>query len=318
VLKPISFPSGGVAAIYRQVELLNAHGLPAWVALRRKPRVDFYQTKAPLLIYGRPFTRSASGLKCHVRIGDVWVIPEVYPDIVRVLAGTATKRILFCQNHFYLPFTSNPKAGLAEFGVDSVVASTEATAEFFRDVYGLDVPLLRSYAIDRVVFAPAKRKTRQIAFMPRKLPQDALFIQATFRRRHSRYADVPWVSIDGVAQAEAARIMSESAVFLSLSFKDSLGLPSLEAMSCGCLVAGYHGEGGRTYMTAENGWWADTGDWRSCVDGLAAAIDLFDRGGSAYDARRQAMDATIETYSMKRFEKDVIAFWRRELGMRCV
>ena len=85
-------------------------------------------------------------------------------------------------------------------------------------------------------------------------------------------------------------------------------------MSCGCLVAGYHGEGGRTYMTPENGWWAEMGDWKSCVDGLAAALDLSDRGGSAYEARQCAMASTLENYAVERLEADLVAFWRRELA----
>ena len=217
VLEPIPFPTGGVATIYRHVEILHRHGLPAYVALSKKPRVDFYPTNAPVLIYGNSFSRSHWFLRRQVRRGDVWVIPEVYPKIMQALAGTAAKRILFCQNHFTLPFTANPRAGIAEFGAHDVVATTKAAREFFRDVYAFEVPFLPAYAIDRQLFASFKPKKRQVAFMPRKLPEDARFINAAFRRRHARFGDVPWVSIDGVTQAEAARIMGQSAVFLSLS-----------------------------------------------------------------------------------------------------
>src|SRR5437763_9277354 len=58
VLEPIPFPTGGVATIYRHVEILHRHGLPAYVALSKKPRVDFYPTNAPVLIYGSSFSRS--------------------------------------------------------------------------------------------------------------------------------------------------------------------------------------------------------------------------------------------------------------------
>jgi glycosyltransferase involved in cell wall biosynthesis len=163
-------------------------------------------------------------------------------------------------------------------------------------------------------FAPLGRKKRQITFMPRKLPEDAAFITAAFKRRHARYADVPWLKIEGVTQAEAARAMAENAVFLSLSHKESFGLPPLEAMACGCLVAGFHGDGGREYMTAENGWWAETGDWKGCVDGRAATLDLLETGGAALEARRAAMAATLERYSPPRLESALLAFWRNELG----
>jgi hypothetical protein len=307
ILEPFDFPSGGVATIYRHVDILTGNGLPAYVALREKPKTDFYQTTAPLLIHGG---------RLQARAGDIFVIPEGFTSYVRALTPSPAKRIMFCQNHYYLPFTANAGAGIAEFGVHGVIASCIAVQNFFRDVYGIsDLPLLPSYAIDPKRLTPADFKRRQIAFMPRKLPQDAIFIEAAFKRRHPRYADIPWVKIDGTTQAQAARIMGESAVFLSLSHKDALGLPPLEALACRCLVAGYHGDGGREYMTAENGWWADTGDWKVCVDGLAAAIELFDRGGPELDARHLAAAQTVERYNPRHLQSALITFWRRELSI---
>src|SRR5213080_2980971 len=94
-VKPITFPAGGVATIYRHVEMLHAHGLPAYVALSKRPRVDFYRTSAPLLIYGSRFSRSRRRLRNTVRTGDIWVVPEVHPEMIQALVGTAAKRILF-------------------------------------------------------------------------------------------------------------------------------------------------------------------------------------------------------------------------------
>jgi hypothetical protein len=57
--------------------------------------------------------------------------------------------------------------------------------------------------------------------MPRKLPADASAIEASFKRAHGRFADVPWVAIDRVSQTEAARVLNESCVFLSLAACES-------------------------------------------------------------------------------------------------
>jgi glycosyltransferase involved in cell wall biosynthesis len=305
LIEDIHHPVGGVATVYRHVEILNIHGFTAFVGSRTKPATDFYETTAPLLIHGGHL---------QVKPGDVFVIPECWPHLVKALVGTPAKRLMFCQNQYYLPFTSDPRAGIAEFGVDGVIASSQAVKEFFRDVYGLtDLPLL-PYAIDSARFAPAGRRQRQIAFMPRKLPEEAAFIQSVFRRRHSRYADVPWLPIERVTPKEAARIMGESACFLSLSHKESFGLPPLEAMACGCLVTGFHGDGGREYMTPENGWWAETGDYKACADGLVAALSVLDTGGPALAARRAAMAATVERYSPARLETALLTFWRSALS----
>src|SRR5262249_41893634 len=156
--------------IYRQVEILNAHGFKAFVGLPKKPVTDFYGTTAQLLIHGG---------RIQVQQGGIFFIPQGFPPEGRGFIGTPARTLLFFQNQYYLPFTCDPSAGIAEFGVHEVIASSEAVRDFFRDVYGVaDVPLL-PYAVDPQRFRPAAQKKRQIAFMPRKLRADARFIEAT-------------------------------------------------------------------------------------------------------------------------------------------
>lgn len=143
--------------------------------------------------------------------------------------------------------------------------------------------------------------------MPRKLADDA-FVQATFWRRPPRHANVPWVSIQGSTQQQAAAAPGESVVFLSLSHKESFGLPPLEAMAAGCLVARFHGDSGREYMNSANGWWAETGDWRACVQGLATALDLCRADAAASASLRQAMAKTVARYSPARMEDALLRF----------
>lgn len=304
VTEAFPFPSGGVAVTYRHAEILAAHGFNAMVALPAKPSVDFYASKAPLLIHGGALSPEA---------GDIWVIPEGFRSYVEVLSQSPVTRLMLCQNQFYLPFGAHPRAGFSEFGVDGVIVTSESIRDFFALVYGLEnVPLIPC-AVDPAVFRPAPVKALQVAFMPRKLGDEAAFIQAMLRRLHPRHADVPWVAIQGQSQAMAASIMGQSAVFLALSHRDSFGLPPLEAMACGCFVAGFHGDGGREYMRAENGWWADTGDWRACVDGLAAALDIAQLDASTQASRREAMAATVARYSPERQQAAVLDYWRRAI-----
>ncbi len=304
VLEPFDSPFGGVAIIYRHVELLAARGYSAFVHLPEQPTVDFYASRAPLLVGG-----------FSLRSSDILVIPEILGWALRQFKPLPVRRLMFCQNHNHLPAGVAGPAVLAEWGVDGVIASSEIVRAHLQAVYGLqNVPLLPC-AVDTSRFSPARSKQRQIAFMPRKLPHDAVFIQAEFKRSHPRYADVPWVAIDGVTQTEAARMLGESAVFLSLSHRESLGLPPLEAMACECLVAGYHGEGGREFATSQNGWWAASGDSRACIDGLAAALDVLERDGEPLAARRLAMAETVARYGERRMEAELLAFWQAELGV---
>lgn len=299
------FPSGGVAVIYQHAELLARHGYRAMVALAQRPVVDFYGIDAPLWIHGGALAPEP---------GDIWVLPEGFKPYAEVLAFSPVTLLMFCQNQYYLPFGADPRAGFhREFGVDGVIASSESVRQFLQEVYGLiDVPLIPC-AVDASRYAPAASKSQQVAFMPRKLGEEAAFLHHLLRRLHPRHADVPWVPIQGRTQRDAAAQLAQSSVFLSLSHKESFGLPPLEAMASGCLVAGFHGDGGREYMTAANGWWAETGDWRACVAGLAAALDLAAAPAEASTERRAAMAETVARYSPACMEAALLGFWASAL-----
>lgn len=301
MLEPFDKPFGGVAVIYQHVEVLNEAGVEAYVALRRQPDVDFYDRNAPLLLHGG---------SVPVEPGDICVVPEGFHEYFRAFQGVPATVVMFCQNHFYLPFTDNPAQGVRELRADLLVVSSEAIRDFFADVYGLrDVPVIPC-AVDAAFYKPAGEKKRQIAYMPRKLPAEGAFIKAVFRRMYPRHSDVPWIAIEGVDRYGVAQALGQSEVFLSLSHRDSLGLPPLEAMASGCLVAGFHGEGGREYATAENGWWADDGDWRRCVDGLDAALRATEEGGEPLERRLSSMRDTVKRYSPERMKAALLNFWQ--------
>jgi hypothetical protein len=305
-LAPFSVPFGGVATILEHVRVLSKNGISAWVAMPEQPTLDFYQTDVPTIIYSDAL---------EVFENDMCVFPEGLLGYIQAVKGRPAKRLMFCQNQYYLPFSARPELGFSEFHLDGVIASSLAVHSFLEDVYGLEnIPLI-PYAIDPSAYARESHKKRQIAFMPRKLGDYVPFIQATFVRIYPDYLDIPWVAIHQMTRRDAAQVLSESAIFLSLSDKESFGLPPLEAMASGCVVAGFHGDGGREYMTEGNGWWAETGDWRACVHGLAAALETFDQGGAALeDYQRRAMQ-TVEAYSVEIMEEKLLAYWRHEMAV---
>lgn len=304
ILEAYKSAHGGVANIYEHVEILADNGFNAFVCLPQKPVVDFYRSDAPLIIHGGNIT---------IEKGDIFVIPEGILNYVNALRGMPCKRFMFCQNHYYLPFSDNPSLGISEFPVHEVIVSSETLRSFFQQVYGLpNLPLIPC-AIDTDIFSNKGRKRRQIAYMPRKLRKESAFIKATFSRIYKEYAEIPWIAIDDVERLEVAKIMAESEIFLSLSDKDSLGLPPLEAMASGCLVAGFHGDGGREYMTQNNGWWAESGDWKACVNGIASALRLLESGGQQLEEMKRHIAATVEGYSRTRMKEELLKFWGQEI-----
>ena len=305
-LAPFTVPFGGVATILDHVRVLSNNGISAWVAMPEQPTLDFYQTDAPTIIYRESL---------EVSEADICVFPEGLLGYNQALKGSPARRLMFCQNQYYLPFSARADLGFSEFHLDGVIASSIAVQSCLEDLYGLqNIPLI-PYAIDPSAYARESNKKRQIAFMPRKLGDYVSFIHATFVRMYPDYSEVPWVAIHQMTRREAAKVLAESAIFLSLSDKESFGLPPLEAMASGCVVAGFHGDGGREYMNEGNGWWAETGDWRACVRGLAAGLDTFDKGGDVLEAYHRRAMQTVEAYSVEIMQEKLLAYWRHEMAL---
>lgn len=57
--------------------------------------------------------------------------------------------------------------------------------------------------------------------------------------------------IDGMGEADVARLLRESAIFLSTCHDEGFGLPPLEAGASGCVVLGYTGYAAREFMLPE-------------------------------------------------------------------
>ncbi len=305
-LAPFSVPFGGVATIVEHVRILADNGISAWIAMPEQPTEDFYQVPVSTIIYDDFL---------EVTKQDICVFPEGLLGYMKAVRGQPAKRLMLCQNYYYLPFTENIGLGFDEYGLDGVITTCVANRAYLEDAYKLkNIPLI-PYAIDTKLFHRQTRKIRQIAFMPRKLAGDIAFIHHSFVRMFPEYASIPWVAIDKMPKNKAAAILVQSAIFLSLSDKDPLGLPPLEAMASGCVLAGFHGGGGLEYMTPANGWWADTGDWRACVNGLAAAVAIFDRGGPALTEYHAETQRTVDAYGAEAMESALLAYWRSELAL---
>ena len=143
---------------------------------------------------------------------------------------------------------------------------------------------------------------------------EAAFIQDLFRAENPQFRSIPWVQISGVPEEKVATILKDSAVYLSLSRFEAVGLSILEALASGCVVAGFTGFGARDYTTASNGYWAAEDDCLDCVDQLTRAVGLVTEGGAMYRHMLEAANITASYYSHERFAKQLVEFWRSFLA----
>jgi glycosyltransferase involved in cell wall biosynthesis len=102
-------------------------------------------------------------------------------------------------------------------------------------------------------------------------------------------------------------------IFLATGEREGLGLPPLEALATGALVAGFHGGGGKAYATPQNGDWFDDDRHVEVAEALISLIDRLN-AGETFEARKAAGFAAAAGFSRANFEAQLAATWAALVG----
>lgn len=293
-------PSGGIRMIWRSVELLREAGFDAYVLHRRagfKP--PWFRSHAP--------AQSIEGNFRPYR-DDLLVLPENHQPAYAV-APEITDRVIFCQGLYTIYRGFGSVSGWRDWCSDVLCASRTIEA-FVREVLQFERCVYIPCFIDRALYYPEPKVT-QIAYMPRKRRRDARFIRECFRELAPDLKRVRWVSIDGMPEEAAAAILRRSLAFVSLARLEGFGLPALEALASGCLVAGFHGGGGREYATAQNGDWFE--DWD--LVGVARALVHSIRDVANASPRIEAGLRTAAQYDVAVTRERLLRYWRHRIAI---
>jgi glycosyltransferase involved in cell wall biosynthesis len=293
-------PSGGVRAIYRHVDILNAAGRPAAVLHHR----DGYSCE-----WFEHSTRVVGAGSASLRPDDVLVVPEIYGPHFDLLPR-GPRLVAFNQNA-YLTFAhlrSGQRLSYERFAAALTVSGD--SAEYLRFAFpGLDVSVV-SNAIDPEVFSPSPDPApRRIALMPRKRPDEA---QQIMRLLGARLDGWEVASIESRSEVEVAAALRSSPIFLALGKREGFGLPAAEAMASGCFVVGFPAFGGRELFDAAFSAPVEDGDVLAAARELAVAM-------SAYESRPEELRAAgaracahvLERYAPSRQRDQLIAFFER-------
>lgn len=303
--------AGGELVNFQHVASLRRQGWRAFAWLQEGAKLEWPSQTFPVpIVQGGPHHRWLA----H----DVLVLPEVCPaSDWQSLREQGCQLVMHNQNPFYtfrgLPtldaLNAFPLAGAlccSAFTRDTLQAWSSTTD--WQVVQPMVLPHFEQ-ALARIGGLSGKRL--QIAYMPRKRPNEAKQLQQWFAALCPQWAHVPWVEVDGMSRPQVAQTLAESQVFVSLSKDEGLGLPPLEAMAAGCLVAGYTGGGGQEYVTPDNGTWVTDAQ----LPELALAIaDLLAMDAPQCSARLQAGQATAGLFNEANFDAQLNAAWHRLLG----
>lgn len=295
-----SRPVGGIKVIFQAAGGLRRAGIEACI---------FSEKEMPNWLAGNPLAADADILDASkmqsIFSTDLYVATDSFnKGRGDTILGRGNRAIIFFQNHSVLH--TNKGINWADFRNTPSIAVSHFTAAQLTKVGFKDVTVI-SPGIDRELFKPAARKTHQICFMPRKWPE----MTAVLQQRFGQQAKLR--EIDGQTEAEVAEILSTSTIFVSLGRNEGLGLPPLEAMSAGCLVCGFAGQGTLDYARPENGFWTREGDIEGCLEAIDKALKTVTEDQETYQKKLTAGLQTAANYSLEGFIENITGYMQSRL-----
>lgn len=296
-----SSPSGGIMKLYELVDILNANHIESYIVHKDvKNRIDWYENSTPIIAID----------SINIKKEDIVVIPEVIIEGIFDFFPE-NKKIIFCQNSFHAikMFYGKPER-LKDFylhkNVIQVIVVSDHDFDLFQWVFpGIKLnKMIIGINEDLFFFEPAKKM--QIAIMPRKLPSDFNFLTNLLKLKGDLTGfDVK--IIEDVSYIACSKILRESAIFLSLSYREGFGLPPAEAMACGCVVIGYHGQGGKEFFKEDFSYSVDQWDMMHYAKCVSTAVRQFKfNPEKTIEAGKKASQFILEKYSRINQEKSIL------------
>ena len=241
---PPNKPIGGVKVMYQHCQILRGEGVNASVVLMGKFHGKFFDCDVPTIPY-------SSALR-DLRPNDVVIIPEYIPSLINLFKFA--RCVIFVQNWspIYIYGVGRLRQSVSSGYIDCGFAMTMACTNWLDSLLIRDSPGRRgvvSNFIDHTIFYPLERLRipERILAMPRKNPNDLRAIVGSLGKYRENV-----VYADNLMEIELINEYRRSDIFIATGYPEGLGLPSLEAMACGCVVVGFTGRGGDEFMIHED------------------------------------------------------------------
>lgn len=275
-----SAPSGGNKQLRLQGQILTELGHEVFLVRDEKyfdhPSVheDDHLYSIPLPLWGKPIADALGELRSE----DVLVLPEgkldsVLPDC----ASTRARIVINNQNGFYA-LRYFPKDRALCRRIDAVISNSPYNCTVSRVAY--HIPASKVFYVPHwVVRGNFKLSNLEnipkkvgICYMPRKLPE---IVDRVRMATQKVYPEVPWIEIDKVPESVVSERFRNYSMFFAAQHLEGCPLTALEAMACGCLVAGFPGTENFThpYANYRNGYWAKDNDVDSAIRCVATMIE---------------------------------------------
>jgi len=235
-------PSGGIKTLYRHVYRLRQLGFAAALVHQKQGfTLDWHGFDVPVLwLEERPqFSRA-----------DLLVFPEVMTDFIRQTQHFDGTRVVIALS--WLPSYSRLQPGerWQDLGITHVLTKSPVIARLLEWSMTIPVTQIPEFVDPaRYCFDP-RQKRPLVTYMTRK-DRSGEWLRGVLTRRGEPFSAFAWTALRNMDEATYARHLREAAVYLPTTVQEGMHVSVLEAMACGCLVVGYAGVGGETYMMGD-------------------------------------------------------------------
>jgi len=303
--------TGGIKTTYNHAALLHELGFDATVFQPDGP--------PPWL---SPRFRTLNSRALEVTEQDILVLPETLNGVVAQIAQTPTpaRKVMFCQNQFYLFSLNITAEQYTKLGFTHVVVPSRVCKHALESVQKLPNVSVIPPFIDPEF--SSRKKIMRIATAPGKyggcagVLAHAPLLRNMLGLKYPHLRAVPWDFVENLPAGEVVKIFGRAAIFLSLSKMEALGLTTLEAMASGCIVVGYRGIGGFEYATRRNGFWFSPEQLDEVVDALARVIEELGRDNARLRAVQKAAIATAAQFNRQETKRALGSFYGSLVAVR--
>ncbi|WP_296314950.1 glycosyltransferase [Winogradskyella sp. UBA3174] len=351
VCPDIQQPSGGIKQIYRQVDVLNKNNFEAYILHENSGfKCNWFANTTPV-VYNSSLFKALANLKLKADLSskqklkslvkqsikkaknsgvkgevieilesDILVFPEVYgPKLAEVKPGI--KKVIYNQGAYQTFFgydldLKDTHTPYHHKDLISVIVNSEDAKQYMN----LAFPKLNIYRVkygfDSNKFSIKTTKKKQISFMPRRLRSD--IVQVINILKFKGVLDGWNIKlIENMSEQQVADCMKESTIFLSFNINEGFGMPPAEAMACGCIVAGYPGQGGTEIFNTDFSFPVKDRDIKAYVKTLDNLIKAYEENPEPFNIMtKKASEFILSEYSMEEEERTIIEAWSNVLKLK--
>jgi glycosyltransferase involved in cell wall biosynthesis len=308
-------PSGGVARIFRHVEILHRLGYDAWVGLPKNfDSFDWFESEAPVIHFST----------MNIDEGDVLVVPDAFLHVIEPLIDYPIKRVVLAFG-FLSPFYRLPYGhSWEDYKIDAVIANNPDIVEFlyYSKIWPVSKPIhVVTTPIDkrRFYYDPKKKENIVACINKHQDVQVEMIRKITKLRKH----DWTFIELGDLSLDEYSSVLRHASIFMCQMYCEGFSVPILEAMACGCLCVGSPGVGGESFIidnsiksmrlgrSVKNFFTVKAGDIFGYAKTLCQAMELV-------ETKREPIVSTLinngiataSQFTVREEEESVINFWK--------